>query len=103
MTDRIQTWLDSHPRTRFTGRIAAVSAAALLYIGFFTFGFGILGTAAAGLVILVVNLAGPIPFTSFYEAWGAWSVFLWLGAIVGAIAGLIRTVMRVVRAARSAA
>lgn len=97
MTDRIQTWLDFHPRTRFTGRIAAVSAAALLYIGFFAFGFGILGAAAAGLVILVVNLAGPIPFTSFDEVWGAWSVFLWLGAIVGAIAGLIRTLMRVVR------
>ncbi len=97
MTDRIQTWLDAHPRTRFTGRIAAVSVAALLYIGFFAFGFGILGAVAAGLVILVVNLAGPIPFTSFDEVWGAWSVFLWLGAIVGAIAGLIRTLLRVVR------
>lgn len=97
MTDRIQTWLDSHPRTRFAGRIVAVSAAALLYIGFFTVGFGILGAVAAGLVILIVNLAGPIPFTSIDEVCGAWSGFLWLGAIVGAIAGLIRTLLRVVR------
>ncbi|WP_337007272.1 hypothetical protein [Microbacterium sp. LB12] len=97
MIDRIQTWLDIHPRTRFTGRITAASLAALLYVGLFTVGFAILGAVAAGVLILVVNLAGPIPFTSIDAVWGSWAGFLWLGAIAGAIVGLIRTLMRVVR------
>ena len=97
MIDRIQTWLDFHPRTRFTGRVAVASAAAVVYIGFFTVGFGILGAVGAGLIILVVNLAGPIVFTTFDAVWGAWAGLLWLGAIAGAIVGLIRTLMRVLR------
>ena len=94
MIHRIQTWLDIHPRTRFLSRVTTAIVASLIYIAFFTVCFAILGAAAAGLVILLVNLAGPIPFTSFDTVGGAWSGFLWLGAIVGGIAGLIRTLMR---------
>lgn len=101
MINRIQTWLDIHPRTRFLSRVATATVASLIYIGIFTAGFAILGAVAAGLIILLVNLAGPIPFTSFDEAWGAWSGFLSLGAIVGAIGGLIRTLMRVFHEDRS--
>lgn len=101
MINRIQTWLDIHPRTRFLSRVTTATVASLIYIGIFTAGFAILGSVAAGVIILLVNLAGPIPFTSFDAAWGAWAGFLWLGAIVGAIGGVIRSLMRVFREDRA--
>ena len=95
MIDRIQTWLDVHPRARLVGCAIATSAASLLYVAFYTFGFGVIGMVTAAAIILVVNLAGPIPFTSHDAVWGAWAGFLYLGAIVGASVGLIRTAIRV--------
>ncbi|MFH8253082.1 hypothetical protein ACH3VR_22130 [Microbacterium sp. B2969] len=97
MIDRIQTWLDLHPRTRFTGRATTATVAALLYIGIFTVAYGVLGVVAAGLIIAVVHLAGALAFTSVDAVWGAWTAFVGLGAIVGAIIGLIRALLRVVR------
>lgn len=97
MIERIQIWLDARPRTRFTLRTAAASVAALLYVGVFAFGFGIAGVIVAGLVIIAVNVAGPIEFTSIDVVWGAWATSLSFGAIIGAIAGVIHTLRRLLR------
>lgn len=97
MIERIQTWLDIHPRIRLLGRVFTAAVASLIYLGIFTAGFALIGAVVAGLIILIVNLAGPLTFTSFDEVWGAWGGFLSLGAFVGAIGGIIRTLILMFR------
>jgi hypothetical protein len=99
MIDRVQSWLDLHPHVRHSARIAGASFALLLYVAVIAAGFGVLGAVAAGVIIFVVNMAGPIDISSISAnaVWGGWTSFVAVGAILGAVAGIIRTVMRVLR------
>lgn len=97
MIDRIQTWLDAHPRARFTGRLSWTTVVTLIYAVVIATVSGFLGALVGAAIILIVNLAGPLSYTSLDDVWGSWMVFLSLSAIVGALVGLGWNLMRMLR------
>lgn len=104
MIDRIQSWLDSHPRICLSASLAAGVVASLFALVVGMTAFGALAVIATGALLvsvsfLIVFLSGDMAgsLEAIAAAEGKWMVLLGLGAIAGMIVGGVRTLHSVLR------